>query len=153
MQCAAFCHHGCDCVSIRDWTTYGMGGAQPAIPTFSPSPQAHGPAAVCWVTATCGVKPCTSNPSHLMRQNASRACRVPFLHCISTGSDCQGLHPAAHWHEAEIPLSVTSLRDTESNKIMLSTSYTFVIMDCFGLLHMCNQMLLLFTCYRSLCLN
>lgn len=26
-------------------------------------------------------------------------------------------------------------------------------MDCFGLLHMCNQMLLLFTCYSSLCLN
>lgn len=61
--------------------------------------------------------------------------------------------PATRCHKAEIPLSITSLRETESNKMVFDPPPApLLIMDCFGLLHMCNQMLLLFT-HSSLCLN
>lgn len=61
--------------------------------------------------------------------------------------------PATHWHKAQIPLSTTSLRETESHKIMFDPPPTpLLIMDYFGLLYICNQMLLLFT-HSSLCLN
>lgn len=140
--------------AIRDWTVRGMGGAQAAIPTFSLL-LGH-----TVLLLRVGLQqPMESNlalPSPAPHQAGCQwVLQSGFLALCIHWLTLPGFAPLLHivWHKAEIPLSITSLRDTESNKMLLSTSGTFVIMDCFGLLHVCNPMLLLFTCYRSLCLN